>query len=90
MRINLIYKSEKQMTAFLGHLNFMPFMYGIVLFLSAFMIIRNIANGRIGQALGITGLLWLGFSIHGDQSETRMGVAIAALLLDMTWSRIFR
>lgn len=77
------------MTAFLGHLNFMPFMYGIVLFLSVFMIIKNVARGRIGQALGIILVLWIGFSIHGDQSETRMGVAIAALLLDLTWSRIF-
>lgn len=77
------------MNAFLGHLNFMPFMYGIVLFLSVFMIIKNIVHGRIGQALGVTIILWIGFSIHGDQSETRMGVAIAALLLDLTWSRIF-
>lgn len=78
------------MNAFLGHLNFMPFLYGIVLFLSAFMIIKNVINGRIGQALGVSGLLWLGFSMHGEQSETRMGVAIAALLLDLTWSRMFK
>ena len=77
------------MTAFLGHLNFMPFMYGIVLFLSVFMIIKNVARGRIGQALGVMAVLWLGFAMHGEHSETRMGVAIAALLLDLTWSRIF-
>jgi len=77
------------MNVFFSHLNFMPFLYGIVLFLSAFMIIRNIARGRILQAIGVSGLLWLGFSMHGEQSETRMGVAIAALLLDLTWSRLF-
>ena len=78
------------MTAFLGHLNFMPFMYGIVLFLSVFMIIKNVMRAEIGRALGVIGVLWIGFAIHGDQSETRMGVAIAALLLDITWPVLFR
>lgn len=77
------------MNLFLSHINIMPFMYGIVLFVSAFLIIRNIAAGRLFQAIGVSALLWLGFSMHGEQSETRMGVAIAALLLDLTWSYLF-
>ena len=77
------------MNVFFSHLNFMPFMYGIVLFLSVFMLARNIVNGRILQAIGVGAVLWIGFKMHGEQSETRMGVAIAALLLDLSWSYLF-
>lgn len=77
------------MNVFLSHLNFMPLLYGGVLFLSAFLVIRNIANGRILQALGVSALIWVGFQMHGHHVESRMGVAIAALLLDLTWSWMF-
>lgn len=73
------------MNVFLSHLNFMPFIYGVVLFLSVFLIIRNFMTGQIGRALGVSTVLWVGFQMHGEQSETRMGVAIAALLLDLVW-----
>lgn len=74
------------MNVFFSHLNFMPFMYGIVLFLSVFMLARNVINGQIFKAVCVGAVLWIGFKMHGDQSETRMGVAIAALLLDLSWS----
>lgn len=78
------------MNVFFSHLNFIPFVYGIVLFLSVFMTLRNIVNGRIFQALGVMAVLWIGFQMHGEQAETRMGVAIAALLLDLSWGMLFR
>lgn len=74
------------MNVFLSHLNFMPFIYGVVLFLSAFLVIRNLMNGRIFQAIAVSAILWLGFQMHGHHVESRMGVAIAALLLDLCWS----
>ena len=77
------------MNVFLSHLNFMPLIYGVVLFISTMMIIRNITSGRILQAVCVTALIWLGFQMHGHQVESRMGVAIAALLLDLTWSWLF-
>jgi len=77
------------MNLFLSHINLMPFMYGFVLFLSAFLIINNIVKGRIFQAIGVSAILYVGFAMHGEQSETRMGVAIAALLLDLCWSKLF-
>lgn len=77
------------MNVFLSHLNFMPFLYGIVLFLSVAMIARNLLNGEFMRAIGVALVLWIGFKMHGDQSETRMGVAIAALLLDLTWALLF-
>jgi hypothetical protein len=78
------------MNVFFSHLNFIPFVYGIVLFLSVFMTLRNIVHGRIFQAVGVMTVLWIGFQMHGEQAETRMGVAIAALLLDLSWSSLFR
>lgn len=77
------------MNVFLSHLNFMPLLYGGVLFLSAFLVIRNIANGRIFQAIGVSALIWVGFQMHGHHVESRMGVAIAALLLDLAWPWMF-
>ena len=76
------------MNVFFSHLNMMPFIYGAVLFLSVFMIIRNITSGQILRALGVAAVIWVGFKMHGDQSETRMAVAIAALCLDMAWGYI--
>jgi len=77
------------MNVFLSHINMMPFLYGIILFLSAFLVIRNLARGRIVQAIAVSAILWVGFQMHGHHVESRMGVAIAALLLDLTWSRMF-
>jgi hypothetical protein len=77
------------MNVFLSHINVMPFLYGVVLFLSAFLVIRNVVRGRIMQAIAVSAILWLGFQMHGHHVESRMGVAIAALLLDLTWSWMF-
>lgn len=77
------------MNVFLTHLNFMPFVYGAVLFAATVMIMLNIATGQIIRAAAVIGVLWIGFSMHGDASDTRMGVAIAALLLDITWPIFF-
>lgn len=76
------------MNVFFSHLNFMPFVYGIVLFLSVAMIMRNVMTGQILKAIAVGAVLWIGFKMHGEQAETRMGVAIAALLLDLTWSML--
>jgi hypothetical protein len=73
----------------LAHLNMMPFLYGIVLFLSVFLILRSLKKGEIFRAIGVSAVLWIGFQMHGEQSETRMGVAIAALLLDFVWPALF-
>lgn len=40
---------------------------------------------QIIRAIAVIAFLWIGFAIHGDASDTRMGVAVAALLLDITW-----
>jgi hypothetical protein len=77
------------MNLFLTHLNYMPFIYGVVLFLSTVMIMRNFASGQILRGGAVVLVLWIGFSIHGDASDTRMGVAIAALLVDFTWPLFF-
>ena len=78
------------MNLFLTHLNFMPFIYGVVLFLSVLLVIRNFANGEIIRGASVVLVLWVGFEMHGDASDTRMGVAVAALLLDITWPLFFR
>ena len=77
------------MNIFLAHINYMPFVYGVALFLSAALILHNISTGQILRAAAVIGFLWIGFSIHGEASDTRMGVAVAALLLDITWPLFF-
>lgn len=77
------------MNIFLTHLNWMPFIYGIVLFLSVVLIIRNFMTGQLIRGLAVIAVLWIGFSMHGDAADTRMGVAVAALLLDITWPLFF-
>lgn len=73
------------MNLFVSHINFIPFLYGFVLFISAYLIIKNFLTFQIIRGLAIIGFMWIGFEIHGDASDTRMGVAIAALFLDLTW-----
>jgi hypothetical protein len=75
---------------FLSHLNFMPFMYGIVLFVSTALIIKNVMSGQIVRAAGVALCIWVGFKMHGEAADTRMAVAIAALLLDLAWPLLFR
>ncbi len=78
------------MNVFFSHMNFMPLLYGGVLFLSAFLMVRNITHGRVFQAAAVAAVLYLGFQMHGEHVESRMGVAIAALLLDLSWGLMFR
>lgn len=77
------------MNIFLSHVNVMPFLYGVVLFLSAWLVLRNLAKGEIVRALAISAIIWVGFQMHGHHVESRMGVAIAALLLDLVWPWIY-
>lgn len=73
------------MNLFIAHMNFVPFAYGIVLFLSALFILKNFMSFQILRGLTVLAFMWIGFAIHGDASDTRMGVAVGALLLDITW-----
>jgi hypothetical protein len=77
------------MNLFLSHINLMPFLYGLVLFLSAYLVLRNLAKGEFVRAIAISAIIWVGFQMHGHHVESRMGVAIAALLLDMIWPWIY-
>jgi hypothetical protein len=77
------------MNVFLSHLNFMPFIYGVVLFASVFLTLKNFISGQIFRAVGVLAILYIGFQMHGEQSETRMGVAICALLVDLCWPMLF-
>ena len=71
------------MNIFLSHLPLTPIIYGVVLAM-AFIIYRWRWNrGDYGHILLSIVLLFGLFSMHGEAADTRMGAAIAVLIIDV-------
>jgi hypothetical protein len=74
---------ELVMNVLFAHLPVAPLIYGIVLAAAGIMFIYRIRNGMILHAAISAVVLYVLFSMHGEQAETRMGAAIAALIIDI-------
>ncbi len=71
------------MNIFLSHMPLTPLIYGMVL-AGAFFIYRWRWNrGDYGHIALSCAMLYVLFSMHGEQAETRMGAAIAVLIIDV-------
>lgn len=77
------------MNLFLTHLNYMPFIYGLVMAIAAIMLMHDLATGQIIRFVAIVAYMWIGFSIHGHAIDSRMGVAISALIIHIIWPMFF-
>jgi hypothetical protein len=71
------------MNVFLGHLPIAPLLYGIILAASIMLYRWRWQRGDYLHVLGSGTLLFVLFSMHGEAADTRMGAALAVLIIDI-------
>lgn len=78
------------MYALLGHMDFMPLVYGLVIFLGLASMWHKLVHGQF-LALSIElSAFALVFSLHGGSMAGGFAAAIAALLAGMFFPRMLR
>lgn len=71
------------MNVFFAHLPITPFLYAVCLAIAFFILRWRWNRGDYGHIALSLALLWALFSMHGEQAETRMGAALAVLIIDI-------
>lgn len=73
---------------FIQHLNVMPLIYGIVIFLGLWSMWHKLVNGRFIAFAIEVGVFFLVFSLHGGTMAGGFAAAIAALLSGLIFPRM--
>ena len=68
------------MGAFLSHIDLMPLLYGIIMFLGVWSMWHKLTTGRILGFMVEAGIFGLLFSLHGGTMAGGFAAMIAALL----------
>lgn len=74
----------------LGHLNFGPLLYGLVIFIGLWSMWSKLINLRLGSFFAEAFVFWLVFKLHGGTLEGGFAATIAALLAGAYISWKFR
>jgi len=73
---------------FIPHLDIMPHVYGIVIFLGLWSMWAKLTSGRFIALVIEAGVFWLVFSLHGGSMAGGFAAAIAALLAGSVFPRM--
>lgn len=73
---------------FIPHLDIMPLVYGIVIFLGLWSMWAKLTSGRFIALVIEVGVFWLVFSLHGGTMAGGFAAAIAALLAGSVFPRM--
>jgi len=73
---------------FIPHLDVMPLIYGLIIFLGLWSMWHKIVNGRFIAFAIEVGVFWLVFSLHGGTMAGGFAAAIAALLAGSIFPRM--
>lgn len=68
------------MLAALGHMDFMPLIYGAIMFFGIWSMVHKIARGKIFAALLEIGVFVLVFKLHGGTMAGGFAAMVCALL----------
>lgn len=78
------------MNMFLAHIDFMPIVYGVVMFIGLAVLFRKLVTGRI-ISLGIDiAVFWFVFALHGGSMTGGFSAMVAALLAGITFPWMLR
>lgn len=72
------------------HLDLMPLLYGVVIFIGIASMFSKLISGRIFALIIEVGVFWLVFSLHGGTMTGGFAAAIAALLAGFILPRMGR
>ena len=77
------------MNVLLGHIDFMPLVYGIVMFLGLAYMWHKLLNGQLVSVGMDMFVFWLVFSLHGGTMAGGFSAMIAAALSSMFFPWMF-
>jgi len=75
---------------FIPHLDIMPLMYGLVIFIGLWSMWSKLVSGHILALFIEASVFWLVFSLHGGTMAGGFAAAIAALLAGVVFPRMLR
>lgn len=73
---------------FIPHLDVMPLIYGLIIFLGIWSMWSKLVNGHFVAFVIEVGVFWLVFSLHGGTMAGGFAAAIAALLAGFFFPRM--
>jgi hypothetical protein len=73
---------------FIPHLDVMPLIYGLIIFLGLWSMWSKLVNARFIAFIIEAGVFWLVFSLHGGTMAGGFAAAIAALLAGFFFPRM--
>jgi hypothetical protein len=81
---------ENVMNIFLSHIDFMPIVYGLVMFIGISILFNKLVTGRfLSLAIDIA-VFWFVFALHGGSMTGGFSAMIAALLAGITFPWMLR
>ena len=78
------------MNVFLSHIDFMPLVYGILMFLGLTLTWYKLCHGKFVSVGLDMAVFWLVFSLHGGSMAGGFSAMIAAALSSLFFPVIFR
>jgi hypothetical protein len=78
------------MNVFLSHIDFMPLVYGVLMFLGLALTWHKLCNGKLVSVGLDMFVFWLVFSLHGGSMAGGFSAMIAAALSSLVFPIIFR
>ena len=74
----------------LAHIDIMPLIYGVVIFIGLFAMYSKLIHGRYFALVIEVAVFWLVFSLHGGSMAGGFAAAFAALLAGAFFPRMTR
>ena len=78
------------MNAFLAHLDVMPMIYGLVMFIGISVLFQKLVSGHFLSLAIDIGVFWFVFALHGGSMTGGFSAMIAALLAGITFPWMLR
>lgn len=73
---------------FIPHLDIMPLIYGLIIFIGLWSMWSKLVNGKFIALIIEVSVFWLVFSLHGGTMAGGFAAAIAALLAGLVFPRM--
>jgi len=78
------------MNVFLAHVDFMPIVYGIVMFIGISVLFHKLLSGRLLSLAIDIAVFFFVFGLHGESMTGGFSAMIAALLAGVTFPWMLR
>ena len=74
----------------LGHIDLMPLVYGVVIFLGLLSMFQKLRHGKVLSFVIEVSIFWLVFKLHGGTMAGGFAATIAALLAGVVFPWLLR